>query len=246
MDHVLYQNKLFPSNLHNETRSNDTTIAHHLSNPSLHPMQGKLHFNAEVNPAVNLLRKGTVTAGHSQANDSIRKSYQLNQSNFNTSDNIARKLGSPQSNYPTNYLTRQQSYAGRDSHYGGGPDENSMNDTLLKNVIDQQLSASSCSLHELSVQDQARGLPRELNYRQEEQRHSRTPREDICNRVDLMAEYKTQQSLQNDKWCKSTIPVSHYATLGRKPILKSSITSSISVKSGVGDFLSSKNQESAV
>ena len=53
---------------------------------------------------------------------------------------------------------------------------------------------------------------------------------------------------QNDRFSASTSPSSiiHYATLGRKPILKSTIRNPLSIKTGVGDFLSSKHQESAV
>lgn len=45
---------------------------------------------------------------------------------------------------------------------------------------------------------------------------------------------------------KSSAPVTHYATLGRKPILKNPLRTPMAVRTGVGDFLSGKHQESAV
>ena len=138
--------------------------------------------------------------------------------------------------------------------------------SLLPSMAEQQCAVSSCSLHDLSTQKQQHqlhqqpqfGLPRELSCRQDGSRHSsmnRDSREDGSANLDFSSigisnrsGFKGQLSsaILSDNWSKSMVPVSHYATLGKKPILKNSIRGSVSVKSGVGDFLSSKNQESAV
>ena len=120
--------------------------------------------------------------------------------------------------------------------------------------------SSSCSLHDLSTNVICDGRITDLLEKRYQNRPPQNVKqhESMADPLDLVTICSSNSSTRNDNdntldknrdFPNASIPiVQHYATLGRKPILKNSTaSSSVSVKkTGVTEFLLNKNQESAV
>ena len=242
MDHIFYQgapyNKQSQSAVSQHTQSNKH---HYLSNPILFsPQEETLQQGCSFNMDGSACQQQTVPPlPLLHANEACYK--------FNPSDRLGGRDGKFEAVEHGKFIQTLKSI-NTDAESSVHTGSVCSRELETQHSLDRQLLPATSSMHDLTCTDQhakqhqhldaqGRNLPflSQKSRADISSKASRPP----CIRDSSLADGRGSEG-------NSCNTVTHYATLGRKPILKKSLRNTVSVKSGVRNFLSNKHQESSV